>query len=301
MHLASIVADAAHQDVQELTPAIGTQHPVTEQFRDQSWHERPATVASSCVACGFSDDSLEHRLFACPVVGQVWETIFSDTGPTWTARAAPATALLAFYHSVHLWFVARSHVDGSLVDSSPAVWQRNVRSMLQAWWDGLASVDKTWEVAGRLLQQGVRLSSVHIPSGVGVEHGTLSHCELCALAAVSRNGLAVTIVVRRKAGCVVAPCDECSRFWECGSVHCVVPVRVGPGLVAPAGCPRIIGGSAGRSPLAPTPEAPSTAGSATPKLAATIAISDRLWSHVRFGLVTITTSESKRLRARADG
>ena len=237
VHLASIVADAAHQDVQELTPVIGTQHPVTEQFRDQSWHERPATVASSCVACGFSDDSLEHRLFACPVVGQVWETIFSDTGPTWTARAAPATALLAFYHSVHLWFVARSHVDGSLVDSSPAVWQRNVRSMLQAWWDGLASVDKTWEVAGRLLQQGVRLSSVHIPSGVGVEHGTLSHCELCALAAVSRNGLAVTIVVRRKAGCVVAPCDECSRFWECGSVHCVVPVRVGPGLVAPAGCP----------------------------------------------------------------
>ncbi len=198
--------------------------------------DRAPTVASLCAGCGLSDDSLEHRLFVCPVIGMAWEVAFGEAGVTWTGRAALAISLLAFFHAMHLWFAARSHLDPTRVEKSMASWHRNSQSLLQSWWDSLPPAEKAWEVASRLLRHGVRLSGSHGASSAAVPYAAVTGVELRALRAVSHAALAVAQAMQGAAEGIPSPCEECLRFWASASGHSIVSMRVGPGLVAAAGC-----------------------------------------------------------------
>ena len=212
-------------------------HPVAQALIGvDGWTARPATVASVCVACGFSDDSLEHRFFACPVMGQAWEIAFGDDQVAWTGRTCNAPSLLAFFQVAHLWFAARAHVDAASVENTEQSWRRSARSLLQQWWDALPTTGKIWEVASRLMQYGVRLSRRRATLATSQDHAILSEQELQELAAVPRSFYALVRALERVSTHGAAPCSDCLGLWRSAVQHSVVPVRVGPGVVAQAGC-----------------------------------------------------------------
>lgn len=234
---AALVAAVGQDRLEGVDPESALSHDVARVLcRAASGDGRLATVSSNCAGCGLSDDSLEHRLFACPVVGAAWEVAFGEAEVVWTGRAAMPSSLLSFFQAVHLWFAARAHVDSMRVTKSSAAWHRNSQSLLQSWWDSLLPAEKAWDVARRLLQHGVRLNARRWSAAVAVSFGVFSSKDLCALSAVSRAALAVTHAVQQIAEGTPAPCEECLEFWSSASADSIVSVRVGPGLVLAAGC-----------------------------------------------------------------
>ncbi len=211
-------------------------HPVLDACDDgRSMSDREPTVASTCAACGLSDDSLEHRFFACPVFGSAWEVAFGHAQVAWTGCMSQAATLLAFFHAAHLWFAARSHVDENSVAATSATWHRNSVSLLQLWWDGLAAGDKPWELARRLSGHGVRLSGPRLAARSADVNGHLCELDLRMLSTVSRLGAAVVRALRSKETGVLPPCRQCVDCWCRMSTHPVIPVAVGPGVHAEAG------------------------------------------------------------------
>ncbi len=115
-------------------------------------------------------------------------------------------------------------------------WRRNARSVLQQWCDSLLSSEKVWEISARLLQHGVRLGQRRPATADGAASCFFTAFDWSALAAISRQGHTVVQALRNDPRFDPPPCAECEAAWASASSRNVLPVQVGPGSVAHAGC-----------------------------------------------------------------